>query len=246
MSDLSFLFLTHIGAGATGLLAGWLIRRFFFEPPSDGELLAELRRQRDTIQVAHAGCKGRIEQLSVEAAAVPTLRAEVAELSVRTGAEAELLATRAELADLRQKLADIDTILNDVSQAETAERARIDTLEHELRLARGNVEARDGEIEHLNERLRTLREGWDAREAQWRREQQALAPQPPPVIDDLTLIHGVGPQLEARLNEHGIFTYADLAERTEPIVDVDSGAPLIRDAWRMQARKLHDALYGTA
>lgn len=246
MGDLSFLFLTHLGAGATGLLAGWLVRRVFFEPKSDAELMGELRRQRDAAQTAHAGCKGRIEQLSVEAAAVPTLRAELAELAARTGAEAELAATRAELADLRQKLQDIDTILNDVSAAESAERARIEALEHELRLARGNVEARDGEIEHLHERLRTLREGWDAREAQWRREQRALAPQPPPVIDDLTLIHGVGPQLEARLNEHGIYTYADLAERTEPIVDVDSGAPLIHESWRTQARKLHHALYGTA
>lgn len=66
----------------------------------------------------------------------------------------------------------------------------------------------------------------------------------PAVIDDLKLIKGVGPKLEAELNGIGIYTFAQIAAMTEPqLIWLDEqissvrGRPM-RDDWAGQSKAL--------
>ena len=73
---------------------------------------------------------------------------------------------------------------------------------------------------------------------------EGLLTEAPTVIDDLKLIKGVGPKLEAELNGIGIYTFAQIATMTEAqIVWLDEqissvrGRPM-RDDWAGQAKAL--------
>jgi hypothetical protein len=67
--------------------------------------------------------------------------------------------------------------------------------------------------------------------------------------DKLTTIHGIGPVLERKLHDLGIYRYRDLAELS--IEDLKKASRLIpdlkgrmrRDAWAEQARQMHLAKY---
>lgn len=74
---------------------------------------------------------------------------------------------------------------------------------------------------------------------------EGLMAEAPAVIDDLKLIKGVGPKLEAELNGIGIYTFAQIAAMTEPqMIWLDEqissvrGRPL-RDDWAGQAKALN-------
>ena len=73
----------------------------------------------------------------------------------------------------------------------------------------------------------------------------AVAPEGP--ADDLKRISGVGPKLEAMLNDEGITTFAQLAELDEDQVeDLQARLPqfpgrIQRDDWVGQAQRLRDA-----
>lgn len=94
-----------------------------------------------------------------------------------------------------------------------------------------------------------------------------LEPSPAPtvpaeaVVDDLTKIEGIGPKVEALLNEAGIKTYAQLAEKTPEELDeiLDAAGSIYRamdeTSWPKQAalaaagnweelEKLQDELVG--
>jgi multidrug efflux pump subunit AcrB/predicted flap endonuclease-1-like 5' DNA nuclease len=71
----------------------------------------------------------------------------------------------------------------------------------------------------------------------------AKAEQPAGVRDDLKEINGIGPKIERILNQHGISTFAQLADLdVESLLGVDSIVDLAgrvaREDWRGQARKL--------
>lgn len=73
---------------------------------------------------------------------------------------------------------------------------------------------------------------------------EGLLTEAPTMIDDLKLIKGVGPKLEAELNGIGIYTFAQIATMTEAqIVWLDEqissvrGRPM-RDDWAGQAKAL--------
>jgi NADH-quinone oxidoreductase subunit E len=73
---------------------------------------------------------------------------------------------------------------------------------------------------------------------------EGLFAEAPAVIDDLKLIKGVGPKLEAELNAIGIYTFAQIAAMTQPqLVWIDEqissvrGRP-VRDNWAGQAKAL--------
>jgi small subunit ribosomal protein S2 len=64
--------------------------------------------------------------------------------------------------------------------------------------------------------------------------------------DDLTKLHGVGPQLEKKLNEAGIFHYWQIgAMKAEDAAKIDGDLKLNgrieRDGWIAQARGLIEA-----
>ncbi len=63
--------------------------------------------------------------------------------------------------------------------------------------------------------------------------------------DDLTRISGISKVVEERLNEFGIFTYAQVMDWRPAVVDEFSkllGLPdqITRDNWLGQARRIHD------
>lgn len=70
---------------------------------------------------------------------------------------------------------------------------------------------------------------------------------PPARIDDLKLIKGVGPRLETRLNELGVYLFAQIAEFTEEdfawlddhLAALFRGRA-VRDGWAEQAKVLRD------
>jgi predicted flap endonuclease-1-like 5' DNA nuclease len=66
---------------------------------------------------------------------------------------------------------------------------------------------------------------------------------PPDEVDDLQQINGIGPVLEKRLNEIGVYRYAQVKEWTNSVVEhLDTQLALrgriVRDRWVQQARKL--------
>ena len=78
----------------------------------------------------------------------------------------------------------------------------------------------------------------------------AFVPSDGSVKDDLKKIWGVGPFLERKLNENGVYTFKDVARLTRPAIEELSekiGAfpdRIERDAWVQQAHKLHKEKYG--
>ena len=75
------------------------------------------------------------------------------------------------------------------------------------------------------------------------RYERLAAPRGAP--DDLTKLAGVGPQLEKKLNEYGIFHYWQVAALSPADIDeVDAelklGGRIQRDNWVEQARTLVD------
>jgi small subunit ribosomal protein S2 len=74
-------------------------------------------------------------------------------------------------------------------------------------------------------------------------EQFELLAAPRGAPDDLAKITGVGPQIEKKLNEHGVFHYWQLAAMTpEEAVKLDAdlkfNSRIVRDKWSDQARAL--------
>jgi len=71
----------------------------------------------------------------------------------------------------------------------------------------------------------------------------------PAEVDDLKVVSGVGPVLEEKLNEFGIYTYKQIAEWTEEnIAEFDEllsfKGRIERENWLDQAQTLHDEKYG--
>ncbi len=71
----------------------------------------------------------------------------------------------------------------------------------------------------------------------------------PTDVDDLKKISGVGPVLETKLNEFGIYTYAQVSDWTpENITEFDNllsfKGRIERDNWLEQAKELHEEKYG--
>jgi small subunit ribosomal protein S2 len=79
-----------------------------------------------------------------------------------------------------------------------------------------------------------------------KREQFELLAAPRGAPDDLTKLNGVGPQLEKKLNEAGIFHYWQLAAmQPEDVAKIDADVKLngriARDGWVAQARAMLEA-----
>lgn len=73
----------------------------------------------------------------------------------------------------------------------------------------------------------------------------------PAEVDDLKEISGVGPALEGKLNENGIYTYAQIAGwNADNIAEFDDllsfKGRIDRDDWLTQAKTLHEEKYGNA
>ena len=85
-------------------------------------------------------------------------------------------------------------------------------------------------------------------------QQRVKAPPPPPTAppkpDNLILIKGIGPVLNRRLNDLGVYTFLQIAEWSaadiERIGDALNTIPdrIPREEWVSQARKFHEEKYG--
>ena len=69
-------------------------------------------------------------------------------------------------------------------------------------------------------------------------------------MDDLTMIHGIGPYIQKKLYEMGISLYKQIAQLTEEDIEEIGKSinyfpsRIIRDNWKESARNLHEKKYG--
>ncbi len=140
---------------------------------------------------------------------------------------------RAEMGELRETLAirdrrvhDLELQFQDSTQRTRELQAKLDNWKH-------RVTPLTRKLKQQKEMIRRFCED-DSPESQTEDESG----------DDLKAIHGIGPALERRLQQHGIRHYRQIAElTTDELVDMAKKlaiAPHLaeRDAWVEQARKL--------
>ena len=167
--------------------------------------------------------------------------AEVA--SLRSSLEAVGRARESEIRKLRGEVEALRIRLLDSSESATMAEDAAEAIEEAERLAAA--------VGDLQARLLTVTDALAASERQ--REQLVLMVEnrsgtggrvAPPGGDDLTRINGIGPVLQALLNDLGIFTFAQVAGLTEGDVAAIEEAMVIfpgrigRDRWISQARML--------
>ena len=92
-------------------------------------------------------------------------------------------------------------------------------------------------------------------EMRWEQQRVKAPPAPspaaaPPKPDNLILIKGIGPVLNRRLNDLGVYTFLQIAEWSaadiERIGEALDTIPdrIPREEWQAQARKFHEDKYG--
>jgi predicted flap endonuclease-1-like 5' DNA nuclease len=125
----------------------------------------------------------------------------------------------------------------------------LDTLKTELSSALEANEKRARTIRSLERRVAELEASIEERDERDGAPTWLLA-HPDGVSDDLTTIRGLGPILEQRLNELGIYRYRQLAQMTPDNaywiamrIHVVPGR-ILRDRWAEQAREHHFSKYG--
>jgi predicted flap endonuclease-1-like 5' DNA nuclease len=234
MDWLSFL----IGA-LVGLLVGWLIDILFFRPrrrAAEADLrakVANLEKESASLRAELAGCKDVQVRLGGANAELDALKAELAgfqDLRVQLdGADAEIASLKGQLVGMADLQAELDA-------------SRVQLAQHALEIERLDA--------HLADRAGGVETGLLASAA----APEADLPVTPPISqpskpDDLTIIEGIGPKINALLNENGIYTFAQLAattvERLRSILS--SGGPRFSIAnptsWAEQATLARDGAW---
>jgi predicted flap endonuclease-1-like 5' DNA nuclease len=194
------------------------------------------------------GLVGWVARKAVERAALRDLDAYQSEVTRASNcARDRALAEKQEIEErytrLHREHADCTTSISGI-QARIRERdATLESLELRLSGAQKDIERKDGEIRELKQRLIDFETAVEDRARRDGTPEWLLgAPDGPK--DALTAIRGLGPIMEQRLNELGVFHFSQLARMTEENarwfamrLGVVPGR-LTRDRWAEQARSL--------
>jgi predicted flap endonuclease-1-like 5' DNA nuclease len=257
MTPMAVLFVSA-AALAVGVLAGWLVRsRMDAAGPRDPE--AELRSLRDI----HAGCATRIRNLHLELAQLETKlsmsridgppRPSVASVTeddlagaarlaslmnvLETGTESDQTAADEEV---ERPAAFMSILPADLVESQTARQAP-----QGLPLEPGEMEVVPEPASEPAPSVVIALAGEDPVI-----ELDTADPDHPDDPDDLTLIKGIGPKIEAILHEQGITTFRQIAELDESQVEALGEAlgsfrgRIVRDDWVGAARQMVGAPVG--
>ncbi len=184
------------------------------------------------------GLKTRLQEKSpapppgdVTTERLASLEEKIAQL-IQENAHLRNARSQDDLIEARRRLAELDRKLNALLEENQA-------LRKELASLRGMSQSNQAERTHESETLESLAQ----RAAQRSRFTRHLPLANPNQKDDLTRIKGIGKQIEARLNELGIFTFEQLSKLTDE--DIRELAEVLafpgrieRDDWVGQARRL--------
>ncbi|MDX1667104.1 MAG: helix-hairpin-helix domain-containing protein, partial [Saprospiraceae bacterium] len=145
------------------------------------------------------------------------------------------------------------------SEEEEMEEAVLEVSNDRLRLLEQKMSRLESQNEHLGRELRSMKEKWPTGAAYTGQEEvpETIQPlerqkdifqekiiEPPPERDDLTVIEGIGPFLERKLNEQGIFNLEQIAEwKSAEISQVAREiqffeSRILEDNWVGQAQRL--------
>ena len=151
---------------------------------------------------------------------------------------------------LKQELSDLQRELAKVKET-GASRPLVDSLENEANALRFHAKQLEFQNQELEETIRKLKHELEVSIALHSRKPiEPMHPFVRPVTedekDDLTVIKGIGPFIEKRLNMVGIYTLRQISEFTPETIEQVSKAieffpnRMVRDNWVGQAKRLVD------
>jgi predicted flap endonuclease-1-like 5' DNA nuclease len=151
----------------------------------------------------------------------------------------------------QKQLADFEFEKSEMRQETLESKNNIQQLDLEISTARYRIRQLEFQVKESDETI--LRLNKDLETAQARKEIASLSDHPfvrqlePEQKDDLTIIKGIGPFIEKRLNVIGIYTFQQLADLSPELVDRVGAAieffphRITRDDWVGQAKRLSHA-----
>jgi predicted flap endonuclease-1-like 5' DNA nuclease len=153
------------------------------------------------------------------------------------------------LARLQDEHEGCETRIEGLAKQLRSRDASLDAMKAELSSALEANENRARKIRSLERRAAELEAAIEERDERDGAPTWLLA-HPNGVSDDLTTIRGLGPIIEQRLNDLGIYRYRQLAQMTQENaywiamrIHVVPGR-ILRDRWAEQAREQHSTKYG--
>ena len=238
---------SFIAGALTGWIIEWLIDLFYWRRKQSRWANEHDRLQADLTHAQNSvsGLRTREIELSQQ---LSSSRGDLDAANGNLGIlQADLDAAHAEIADLKTQL----------NLANADKQAMADQLNGELAAARAESASFHEQLERslaTNKALQTensaLGASRDSLESDAARflavsgltVAAAAAAKPEQEHDDLTIIEGIGPKLEELLNQHGIYTFAQLADTEVPELEtIIRGAgsrfqTAVPDTWPRQAR----------
>ena len=208
---------SFIAGALTGWIIEWLIDLFYWRRKQSrwanehNRLQADLSHSQNTVSGLRTREVELSQQLSISSGDLEAANSNLGIL------QADLDAARAEIAALN----------NQLNLANADKQALAEQLNGELAAARAESAALHEQMEHVlaaNKVLQTENSALGARTNILESEAArflavsgltvaaAAAAAPEPEHDDLTIIEGIGPKIEELLNQHNIYTFAQLAD----------------------------------
>lgn len=226
----------------------------FASAASDTSELDGLRARLEESATLNASLRGKLNEVEANAASANATAGEVAELKAKLAeVEAQANAHQRTISDLNLKLRNAEAAGADTAELD-ALRAKLQATEADLvacrtKVATAPVAASTGFVAGTAASggggAPTKEEKKAQAEAAREKVRSKLKPAAAGAKDDLKLISGVGPALEKKLNELGIFTFEQVsafdAEMVQEVNDAIEFFPgrVQRDDWVGQAKKLY-------
>ncbi len=222
---------------------------------ADTSELDALRSRLEESATLNASLRGKLNEVEANAASANATAGEVAELKAKLAeVEAQATAHQRTIQDLNLKLRQAKEAGADTAELD-ALRAKLRATEADLVACRTKVAAVPAVGAGFVAGAAASSGGGGAAPTKEEKKAQAqaardsvrrkLKPAAAGAKDDLKLISGVGPALEKKLNELGIFTFEQVSEfDAEMVQEVNDAIEFFpgrvqRDDWVGQAKKLH-------
>jgi predicted flap endonuclease-1-like 5' DNA nuclease len=172
---------------------------------------------------------GDIEALEQELKEVEALNTQLAEFDVKIDAmhiqhEAALRAKNDEIANLQSKLAKFESSEKQVTESIPAETQIEEITQIELSPEQPTEEVTNAIEDKTESSIELSKTSNDSAETSIDVAKESIRipgalPSPPPIVDDLKLIHGIGNFLAEALQRAGIYTFRQIAQWTDEDID---------------------------